>query len=144
GAKSGSVTVHSNAADVSVAVDGTGIQTELSRSPTTFSFGSKDIDDGPTSAQESTVTNTGSEDVTISSIDVPAEFNRLTGQPSDCAASEVLHASDTCNLRMVFDPATTGAKSGSVTAHSNAADVAVALSGTGIPTDLSPSPTTLA
>jgi hypothetical protein len=144
GAKSGSVTVHSNAADVSVAVDGTGIQTELSRSPASLSFGSKDIDDGATASQTATVTNSGSEDVTISSIDTPAHFTRATDQGTDCTATLVLHAGGTCQLRIAFDPSSVGAKSGSVTVHSNAADVSVAVDGTGTQTELSLSPTTRA
>jgi hypothetical protein len=142
GSKSGSVTVHSNAADVSVAVDGTGIQTELSRSPASLSFGSKDIDEGPTASQTSTVTNSGTEDVTISAIALPEHFTQLTDQASDCKAM-LLHANDTCNLRIAFDPSSVGAKSGSVTVHSNASDVSVAVDGTGIQTELSRSPAAL-
>jgi hypothetical protein len=144
GAKSGSVTVHSNAADVSVAVDGTGIQTELSRSPGSLSFGSKDIDDGATAAQTSTVTNTGTQDVTISSVDTPAHFTRATDQGTDCVATMVLHAGATCELRIAFDPSSVGAKSDAVTVHSNAADVSVTVDGTGIQTMLALSPTTQA
>jgi hypothetical protein len=143
GAKSGNVTVHSNAADVSVAVDGTGIQTELSRTPATLSFGSKDIDEGATTAQTSTVRNTGTEPVTVSSVDVPANFVRSTGNADDCGANNPLAANATCTLRVAFDPSSTGAKSGSVVVHSNAADVSVAVDGNGIQTSASIAPTTL-
>jgi trimeric autotransporter adhesin len=141
GAKSATLTVNSDTAPITVDLSGTGIQTQLSRSPASLSFGSKDIDDGATATQTSTVTNSGTEDVTISSIDVPAHFTRATGQGTDCAAAMVLHAGNTCELRIAFDPSTTGLKSGSVTVHSNAPDVSVAVDGTGIQTELSLSPT---
>src|SRR4051812_24345254 len=143
GAKSATLTVNSDTPAITVDLSGTGIQTQLSRSPASLSFGSKDIDDGATASQTSTVTNSGTEDVTISSVDLPAHFTRATGQVTDCAATKVLHAGNTCELRIAFDPSTVGAKSGSVTVHSNAADVSVAVDGTGTQTQLSPSPASL-
>jgi hypothetical protein len=143
GAKSGSATVHSNAADVSVALDGTGIQTEVSRAPTTVSFGKKDIDDGPTAAQFSTVTNSGTQPVTIAGVAVTGDFAQVTGDSTDCANGKLLNASDTCKVRVTFDPGSTGARTGTATVHSNAADVSVALDGIGTQTELSRAPASL-
>src|SRR5439155_275116 len=143
GAKSATLTVNSDTAPVTVDLAGTGTQTELSRSPTTMSFGSKDIDDGATAARTSTVTNTGTEDGTVSSVDAPAYPNRLTNQGSDGTASQLLHAGDTCDLRIEFDPSTTGATSCSVTVHSAAPVSSVDVDGTGTQTELSRSPTTM-
>ena len=90
GAKSATLTVVSNAADVAVALTGTGTQTELSRSPATLAFGSRDVDDGPTATQTSTVTNTGTEPVTLTALTLAggdaADFERLTGAAADCTA----------------------------------------------------------
>jgi hypothetical protein len=143
GAKTGSATVHSNAADISVALDGSGTQTELSRAPDTLSFGSKDIDDGATVAQSSTVTNSGTEPVTISGVAVTGDFGQVTGDSTDCVNGKLLNASGTCKVRVAFDPASTGPKTGTATVHSNAADVSVALDGTGIQTELARAPTTI-
>ncbi len=147
GAKSATVTVASNAPDVTVALSGTGTQTAMSRTPVSLSFGSHDIDDGATAAQESTVTNTGTEPVTLTAVSIggadPGEFERLTGDASDCTDSTSLAAGATCKVRMRFDPATTGAMAATVTVASNAPDVTVALTGTGTQTQLSRTPGSL-
>ncbi len=127
---------------------GTGIQTELSRSPDPLAFGSKDIDDGATAAQESTVTNSGTESVTLTGITLggtgAAHFERLTGQGTDCTDTTTLTAGQTCRSGRSSTRASTGGKSATLTVSSNAADVTVALSGTGIQTELSRSPDSLA
>src|SRR5439155_1764584 len=134
GPGTGTATVNSDTAPVAVALSGTGIPTDLSRSAGSISAGSQDVDDGPPTPQEATITNTGTEDVTISSVDVTGEFGQATGQGSDCTPSKVLHAGETCKLRVQFDPATIGAKTGSATVHSTVADIVIALDGTGIQT----------
>src|SRR4051794_25204422 len=143
GAKTATARVSANGVDQDVALSGTGIQTELSRSPASLSFGSKDIDEAATAPQTSVVSNSGSENVTFTAIAVPEHFTHLTGQAGDCSTTQLLHAGDTCNLRIAFDPVSVGAKSGSVTVHSNAADVSVAVDGTGIQTQLTPDPPSL-
>ena len=65
GAKSATLTVKSTAADVTVALSGTGTQTQLSLAPDSLAFEPQDIDDGPTAALASKVTNTGTEPVTL-------------------------------------------------------------------------------
>ena len=148
GAKSATITVSSNAPDVTVALSGTGIQTELSPSPTGLAFGSQDVDDGPAAAHESTVTNSGTESVTLTGVSLggagAAHFERLTGQPADCTDTTALAAGETCKLRARFDPSTVGSKAATITVSSNAPDVTVALSGTGIQTELSGTTTSLA
>jgi hypothetical protein len=148
GGKSATVTVDSNAPDETVGLTGTGIQTLLSVSPDSQGFGSKDIDDGPTSPQESTVTNVGTESVDLEGVTFggtnPTHFDQVTGDGTDCTAATTLAPNDTCKLRLRFDPSTTGAKSATATVESNAPDAAVSLSGTGIQTQLTPDPATLA
>ena len=145
--KTATLTVASAVGDLLVSLTGTGTQTELSRSPATLAFGPRDVDDGPTATQTSTVTNTGTEPVTLTALTLAggdaAQFARLTGAPADCTSTTALNAGQTCELRVRFDPATTGAKSATLTVVSNAADVTVALTGTGTQTELSRSPATL-
>ncbi|HEX8207625.1 MAG TPA: choice-of-anchor D domain-containing protein, partial [Solirubrobacteraceae bacterium] len=126
---------------------GRGTQTELTGAPATLTFGAKDIDEGATATQTSTITNTGSETVTFTALDMSGDatpFERMTGQAGDCAADTVLAAGQSCALRVRFDPATTGAKAAAVTVESGAADEVVALTGTGTQTLLTRSPDTLA
>jgi beta-propeller uncharacterized protein DUF5122/centrosomal CEP192-like protein/HYDIN/CFA65/VesB family protein len=144
GGKTATATVESNAADVTVGLSGTGTQTQLSRGPASLAFGDRDIDDGPTATQEATITNVGTQAVTISALDTSAQFERLSGQPADCASGATLAAGATCKLRARFDPTSTGAKTGTVTVKSNAPDVAVDLSGTGTQTAIDAAPATLA
>jgi hypothetical protein len=71
GQKTGTVTIHTaELPDQSLALTGEGTQTELSRSPSSLDFGGQDIDSGPTGEQFSTVTNSGTEDVSITSVAV--------------------------------------------------------------------------
>ncbi|HEX2086726.1 MAG TPA: choice-of-anchor D domain-containing protein, partial [Solirubrobacteraceae bacterium] len=147
GAKAATLSVASNAPPIAVALAGTGTQTELVRAPASLAFGSQDVDEGPTAPQSSTVTNSGTEAVTLSGLTLTgdaAHFARLTGAPGDCAASTVLLPGQTCTVRLRFDPGATGAKAASVTVASNAAAVAVAATGSGTQTELSRSPATLA
>jgi hypothetical protein len=142
GSRTGSATVQSNAPDASVSLDGSGIQTELSRSQASLSFGNQDIDNGRTIDRTSTVTNSGTQDVTLTGVALTGDFAQVTGNADDCA-SQTLHAGDTCKLRIAFDPTTTGSRTGTAKVHSNADDISVALDGTGTQTELTPSPTSL-
>src|SRR5205085_2245715 len=112
GAKSATVTVTTATGGISslrFGVTGEGTQAVLSRAPASLSFGGKGVDEGPTGARTSVVTNSGSEDVTLTGVDVTGDFAQATGQPDDCFTGKaLLHVGDTCNLRVRFDPAATG------------------------------------
>jgi hypothetical protein len=144
GAKSATITVASNVPDLTVSLSGTGIQTELSRAPAALSFGSRHVNDGPTAAQQSTLTNSGTEPVTLTGVTLggadAAHFARLTGDPADCADSTTLNAGQTCTLRARFDPSATGAKTATLIVASSVADLAIALTGTGTVPDSAPPP----
>jgi hypothetical protein len=138
GSKAATLTVTSNTPDHTVAVTGTGIHTELTPGPDTLRFGSLDIDDGPTVSRTSTVTNNGTEPVTLSGLTLSADvtqFERLTGDAGDCTATTTLAAGDACDVRVRFDPGSTGAKTATLTIASSAADRMVALTGTGVRVD---------
>jgi hypothetical protein len=145
GPRTGTATVSApGGVTASVALTGTGIQTTLAVAPTTLSLGTQDIDDGPTAAQESTITNTGTEPVPLTGVSVSGDFAQVTGDASDCAAGATLNAGQACKVRVRFDPTTVGAKTGNVNLTSSAVpDINVALAGTGIQTDLSRSPNAL-
>jgi hypothetical protein len=138
GALSAAITVSSNAPAVSVGLSGTGISTQLSRSPASLSFGSRELVAGPSAVMVSTVTNSGTEAVTLSGVTLgggnPGQFERVTGAANDCVATKVLTSLQTCELRVRFDPTAVGAKSATITVSSNAPAITVALTGTGINT----------
>ena len=148
GALSAAITITSNAPPISVALTGTGISTQLSRTPATLAFAPREIAAGPSTPLSSTVTNSGTQSVTISGVTVggthAAHFGRLTGAPSDCVPGKVLASAQTCVVRARFDPAVVGALSAAITITSNAPPISVALTGTGISTQLSRTPATLA
>ncbi|MDX6649433.1 MAG: hypothetical protein QOJ97_1384 [Solirubrobacteraceae bacterium] len=110
-------------------------RTELSAGPATLAFGERDVAAGPSGDQAATVTNTGTEKVTLTGVTLggagAAQFERLTGMGDDCAAATALAAGQACRLRTRFDPAGPGAHAATLTVASDAADVSVALTGTG-------------
>ena len=146
GAQAATLTIASDAADRTIALNGTGTQTDLTAAPDTLAFGTLDIDDAPTAGQTSTVTNTGTEPVDLSGLSLSGdggEFERLAGDANDCTITTSLAAAESCDVRVRFDPASTGAKAATLTIASSSADRTVALTGTGTQSDLTPSPPTL-
>ena len=138
GAKAATLTVASSTPERTIALTGSGIQTALSPSPSALAFGPRDIDDGPTVSETSTLTNSGTEPITLSGLTVSADaaqFERLTGNAGDCTATSTLAAGDACDVRVRFDPGSTGAKAATLTIASGAADRHVALTGTGVQAD---------
>ncbi|MEA2462013.1 MAG: trimeric autotransporter adhesin, partial [Actinomycetota bacterium] len=135
GTRTGTMTVTSNAPDVVIDLTGEGIDTELTPDRTSISFGSQDIDAGPTATEESVIENTGTEEVTFTSIALggtnPGQFKRLTGAGNDCSTSSPLSVGATCHVRLQFDPSFKGTKSATVTLASNAPTVTIDLDGTG-------------
>jgi hypothetical protein len=145
GSKTATLTVQSGAPTVSTTLSGFGVQTELSRSPSSLDFGNRDVDDGAGADKSATITNTGTEPVTLTGLAISdGQFARPAEQPGDCTTTAVLAAGAHCDVPITFDPSTTGPKSASLTVKSNAPDVVVDLSGTGIQTELSASPTSIA
>ena len=133
---------------LTVALTGTGIETELSRAPTSLSF-TQEIGAGPSEPQESVVTNTGTETVTLTAVAVggtdAADFGQLTGEGTDCGPGTVLAPDATCKLRVRFDPTTTGDKDAEITVTAPGIDpLEVALDGTATLTLLTVDRTTIA
>ena len=101
----------------------------VSLSSTSLTFGPQNV--GATSAPQTvTVTNTGTANLTITSIATSANF----GQTSNCAAS--VAASGSCTINVTFSPTAAGPLTGTLTITDNSNPVAgstqtVSLSGTG-------------
>ena len=143
GPKSAELTVPSDLDNATVGLDGTGTQTELSLDTTSLSFGDQDIDDGATADQTATVTNTGTEAVQIDGVGLsgidPSEFVNYNEAPNDCVTGKVLIANEACDVRVAFDPATTGTKAADVTVESDLVDdLTFGVDGEGIQTELTP------
>ncbi len=146
GAKTAGVTITSNAPDLVIPLSGQGTRTQLSPSPAALAFGAKDIDDPATASQSTTISNTGTENVTLTALNVTGinanDFERLTGAAGDCTTT-TLAAGAQCTVRLRFKATTTGAKSAALTVTSNAPTVTVSLTGRGTQTELTASPTSL-
>ena len=99
----------------------------LTASPTSLSFG--DVNSGSTSAAQSvTVTNSGSNAASVSSIGVTGPFS----QTNNCGGS--IAAGSSCTVSVKFSPTSGGPQTGSLSVASSApgSPLAVALTGTGV------------
>ncbi|GIH07654.1 hypothetical protein Rhe02_57210 [Rhizocola hellebori] len=131
GAKTGTVTVNSNATNPALAVNvtGTGVtpgSATLTASPTSLNLGTVNV--GATSpAMAITIANTGSVAASVTSIAAASQF----GQTNNCGSSIAAGAS--CTVNVTFSPTSAGAKTGTLTVNSNATNptLTVNLSGTG-------------
>jgi hypothetical protein len=151
GAKSASVQIADNAGNSpqSISLTGTGVALApvASLSGSSIGFGNQNL--GSTSSQQSiTLTNTGNASLTGITIGLTGANVGDFGQTNTCGSS--LTPTSQCSIGVTFAPASTGAKSASVSISDNAANSpqSITLTGTGIqtPTALSytqPSPSPL-
>ena len=134
GSVTGSITIVSNAAGSPsvIPLSGTGIAAaqQLTFSTNSVSFGN--VDDGSSSTQTETITNTGNSNVLISQISVGGPGYSLSG----AGVPVTLTPTQSLTFSIIFSPTTVGSLSGSVTVTSNAtgSPAAITLSGTGITT----------
>ena len=132
GSVSGSVSIVSNAPNspATVALSGTGVaaSSTISVNPSSLSFGS--VNNGSSTAQGFTVTNTGNSDVAISGVTVTgAGYSIVSG-----AGAVTLSPNQSTSVSVQFAPSVAGTAGGSATILSNAtgSNSSVALSGTGV------------
>jgi hypothetical protein len=121
-----------------VSLLGTGVAPTVVLSPPSLTFASQTV--GTTSApQVVTLTNTGSEALTLTSMTASGGY----AQTNNCGASVAAGAA--CSINVTFTPTATGTKTGSITLVDNAgSSQAIALTGTGAGAPaVSLSPTTL-
>ena len=125
-AKSGTLSIKTgNAGSFSVTLSGTGVRPSVS--PTALSFGNQNRGTASKS-QPVTLTNTGSDALSISSISIAsAQFS----QSSNCGSS--VPANSSCTINVVFKPTKTGAITGGLTIKTaTAGTYNVTLSGSGV------------
>ena len=132
GSVSGSVSILSNAPNspATVALSGTGVaaSTTISVSPGSLSFGS--VNNGSSTAQGFTVTNTGNSNVAISGVTATgAGYSIVSG-----AGAVTLSPNQSTSVSVQFAPSVAGTAGGSATILSNASgsNSSIALSGTGV------------
>jgi hypothetical protein len=123
---------------VTIPLDGTGIQTELTRDPGALDFGSRNVSAGATRAQDLTFTNSGTQPLSLSAVGITGtganQFQRISGRATDCGPGTALTAGESCTVRVRFRPTTSGAKRAAVTVASPAGgELVTRLSGTGLP-----------
>lgn len=128
GNRSATLTIGSDAAGSphTVALTGIGTQPDASLSPTTLDFASQIV--GTTSSAKSvTLTNTGTDTLTLGAITIDGEW----AQTNTCSATLAPGAS--CSFSVTFTPGAAGDRSGALTVNSNApgGPHTVALTGVG-------------
>jgi N,N-dimethylformamidase beta subunit-like, C-terminal/HYDIN/CFA65/VesB-like, Ig-like domain/Cep192 domain 4 len=135
GTRTASVTVTDDAATSpqTIAVAGTGLAPAVTLTPTSLTFGSQLT--GTTSAgQSSTLRNSGTAPLTISSVAVSGANAGDFAQTNDCpVAPATLAANATCTVTVTFSPSAAGARTASVSFTDTASDTpqTLGLSGTG-------------
>ncbi len=140
GLRTGSIAISDSAAGSpqTVALSGTGLGSAATFSPTSLIFPSIQV--GTSSAGEAvTLTNPGNESLSVSNIQITGDY----GQTNNCPAT--LATNSSCVINVTFTPTAAGSRSGSITISDNAfgSPQTVALSGTGLQTALSLTPTSL-
>ena len=137
-----SVNAGNGAGTQTVALSGTGIVSTYTVSPTSLSFGNE-LTNVASAPKAVTVTNTGAVALPITSITLSSSGSQPFSQSNTCGSSVAAGAN--CTINVVFDPASVGAATAtlSVNAGNGAGTQTVALSGTGIVSTYTASPTSL-
>jgi hypothetical protein len=129
GSASGSISISSNApgSPATITLSGTGVQSQLTASPSSASFGS--VITGTSNSQAITLRNGGNASLTITQANVTGAGFSTTG----LALPNTIAAGGSTSFNVVFAPTTAGAVSGSVSLVSNApsSPLAIPLTGTG-------------
>jgi len=128
GNRSAVLTVTGNAANSpqTITLTGAGQASAVSLSPASLDFGSQN-QASPSAPLQATLTNTGNESLTITSITSSGDFS----QTNNCGTTLAANAS--CQIAVVFTPSTVGSESGTLSIADNAAasPQAIPLTGTG-------------
>jgi hypothetical protein len=140
GSLSGSLTFTNNGLPSfeKVTLSGTGIAGTPTASPASLTFANQVVQTTST-AQNVTLTNTGTAALTITSISVYGNF----AESATCGSTLAVGAS--CTISVTFTPKTSGSLTGTLTVHTNGspASAPVTLSGTGVAPVASASPSSL-
>src|SRR3954451_15498620 len=140
GDKSAQLSVASNGPAAHVDLTGTGFQAQPTLAiglPSTLDLGTLEVGAGATAVDSSTLTNIGTEPVTLRSIRLrdpeTARFLWASGLSGDCAVGRTLSAGETCALRVVNAPQSDGAKSATITVDSTAGIKTLLVTGAATP-----------
>jgi MYXO-CTERM domain-containing protein len=132
GAFSASLNLASNASNGNVAVGLSGSASAaapaLAANPSALAFGSQTVG-APAATQTLTLNNTGNVALTLSSIAVSGASSVTVGSGGSCGASLAVGAS--CTVALSFAPTAQGNVAATLLVRSNAADLQVAVSGSG-------------
>jgi hypothetical protein len=105
--------------------------------PSTVDFGALEVGAGKTVIKSSTVTNTGTQPITVREIRLKdpdtARFLWARGLPGDCAPGRTLAGGETCELRVVYVPQSDGTKVGTMTVTSSLGVSTLLLTAAGTP-----------
>lgn len=145
GALAAALAITDNAAGSpqSVALSGNGISTTVTVSPSSVAFGKQAVGAAST-VHTVTVTNSGNSALTVASVAVFGANSGDFTQTDNCGSSVAAGAS--CTISLTFKPAAAGARAGTLAITDNAAGSpqSVPLSGTGISTSATLSPSSVA
>lgn len=137
GTASGTLTISGNfsGSPATVSLSGSATLTAATISPTTLTYSSQIVSTS-SGSKSLTLTNTGGTAVSISGIQIAGDFS----QTNNCASSLAVNAH--CTINVVFTPATSGTRTGTLTVNSNSIPMVstVSLNGTGLDYSLSASP----
>jgi hypothetical protein len=126
GARTGAITIASNAASTSdgMTFSGNGIAPHISLSLPSWDFGNQPVGTSSSPAKVITLTNDGDSPLTVSGVAIDGDFT----QTNNCTTVAV-----SCTLNVTFSPTAAGARTGTLTITSDATNnpQTVLLSGTG-------------
>ena len=141
GSQPGTITVTDNAtgSPQTVALSGNGGAASANFAPTTLAFGNQNLNT-TSAAQTVTLTNSGTAALNIASITASAPY----AQTNTCGASVAAGAN--CSISVTFTPTSVGSQPGTVTVTDNAtgSPQTVNLTGMGVASSVTFSPTSLA
>jgi hypothetical protein len=144
GSRTGTLTVPNSSTGnttLTATLNGTGLDTTATLTPTTATFGSIYAGGGTSTAQTFTVTNTSTVAITISSVKTSSNFTNTT------TCSGTLAAGATCTVSVIFAPTTSGSLTGTLTVVNSStanATLTATLIGTGLPTTATLTPASAA
>lgn len=128
-----------------ITLTGTGIQPQVSFSPTSLNFPVQTV--GTASAPQTvTLANSGSSQLTISGVAISSSDYSQTSTCVASGGSGSLQPGQQCTISVQFTPTATGSRTANLVISNNAGDVTIPLTGTGIAgvPAVSASPTSLA
>jgi hypothetical protein len=129
GAKSGTLSIVSSAATLSVSLSGSGVAPAANRTPGALSFGNIAV--GTSSAsQVVTLSNSGAGTLSVGALSFSGANGADFTQTNNCAASLAVGAS--CTINVSFTPAAAGNRTATLNINDGAGTQTVSLSGRGL------------